>query len=131
MSVSVLDYNSLNFGQVFTKTEKQIVFTLVNHSSNCYRFSWPSDVTNIKFSPQEGHIHASCSKDITATFVSEEPTEIEKQQVYMKAELIEFLVPIEEVWNIEHGLFILQNLNFLNFVLYLFQFYVLTSQRPK
>ncbi|XP_063716545.1 hydrocephalus-inducing protein homolog isoform X4 [Symsagittifera roscoffensis] len=90
-------YNHLGFGNVFVGAKRSLVFSLVNHSTCCYRFSLPADHAHLKFSPAEGHLHPSCSKDVTAVFSSDSPVQLDRQQIQIKANMIEFTAPMEEV----------------------------------
>ncbi|RXM33054.1 Hydrocephalus-inducing protein [Acipenser ruthenus] len=52
----------------------QETFTMTNHSNaDAVRFEWPADSSQLKFSPQVGHLHSGCAKDITMTFRTETP----------------------------------------------------------
>ncbi|KAM4554444.1 hydrocephalus-inducing protein homolog [Fundulus diaphanus] len=98
------NYETLHFGDCHMDCIYQESFTLTNHSSSqVVRFQWPHGGPNVTFSPQVGHLHAGCSKEVTVTFCSSQPVTL-KQQVRCKICQVEFKQPIEEVadWDDRH-----------------------------
>uniref|UniRef100_A0A3Q2PEK1 HYDIN axonemal central pair apparatus protein n=1 Tax=Fundulus heteroclitus TaxID=8078 RepID=A0A3Q2PEK1_FUNHE len=91
------NYETLHFGDCHIDCIYQESFTLTNHSSSqVVRFEWPHSGLNVTFSPQVGHLHAGCSKEVTVTFCSSQPVTL-KQQIRCKICQVEFKQPIEEV----------------------------------
>uniref|UniRef100_A0A3Q3MLA1 HYDIN axonemal central pair apparatus protein n=1 Tax=Mastacembelus armatus TaxID=205130 RepID=A0A3Q3MLA1_9TELE len=73
-------------------------FTLINHSSSqVVRFEWPPPGPHILFSPQVGHLHAGCSKEMTVTFSSSQPVTLSSQPMRCKISQVEFQLPLEQV----------------------------------
>ncbi|XP_008409888.1 hydrocephalus-inducing protein homolog isoform X2 [Poecilia reticulata] len=94
----------LHFGDCYIDCKYQESFTMTNHSKNqVVKFEWPSSEPNVTFSPEVGHLHAMCSKEVTVTFWSRQPLTL-KQQMTCKISEVEFKQPIEEVadWDDRH-----------------------------
>ncbi|XP_043979545.1 hydrocephalus-inducing protein homolog [Gambusia affinis] len=94
----------LHFGDCYIDCKYQESFTMTNHSKNkVVKFEWPPSEPNVTFSPEVGHLHARCSKEVTVTFWSSEPVTL-KQQMTCKISEVEFKQPIEEVadWDDRH-----------------------------
>ncbi|MGH0129444.1 UNVERIFIED_CONTAM: hypothetical protein FKN15_002207 [Acipenser sinensis] len=73
-------------------------FTMTNHSNaDAVRFEWPADSSQLKFSPQVGHLHSGCAKDITMTFRTETPVTLRAQLVKCKISKIAFQQPVDQV----------------------------------
>ncbi|MGH0142283.1 UNVERIFIED_CONTAM: hypothetical protein FKN15_002865 [Acipenser sinensis] len=76
----------------------QETFTMTNHSNaDAVRFEWPADSSQLKFSPQVGHLHSGCAKDITMTFRTETPVTLRAQLVKCKISKIAFQQPVDQV----------------------------------
>ncbi|XP_015258081.1 PREDICTED: hydrocephalus-inducing protein homolog [Cyprinodon variegatus] len=97
-------YDIIHFGDCHVGRTYQESFTMTNHSSSqVVRFEWPPSEPNVTFSPQIGHLHSVCSKDVTVTFSSSQPLTL-KQPIRCKICQVEFKEPIEEVadWDDRH-----------------------------
>ncbi|GAA6221266.1 hydrocephalus-inducing protein homolog [Lates japonicus] len=92
------NYESLNFGDCHVDCPYQESFTMTNHSSSqVVRFEWPPAGPHVFFSPQVGHLHASCSKEVTVTFSSNQPVTLNSQPMRCKVCQVEFQQPLEQV----------------------------------
>ncbi|XP_068458365.1 hydrocephalus-inducing protein homolog isoform X2 [Clinocottus analis] len=88
----------LNFGECHVDCPSQESFTMINHSSDqVVRFEWPPDGSHVFFSPQVGHLHAGCSKEVTVTFDSNQPVTLTSQPITCKVSQVEFQQPLEQV----------------------------------
>ncbi|KAM3592002.1 uncharacterized protein V6R79_011190 [Siganus canaliculatus] len=88
----------LNFGHCHVDHPYQESFTLTNHSgSQVVRFEWPPAGPHFSFSPQEGHLHAGCSKEVTVTFRSKQPVNLIRQLTSCELCQVEFQQPIDSV----------------------------------
>ncbi|KAI1889973.1 hypothetical protein AGOR_G00168420 [Albula goreensis] len=88
----------LHFGDCHVGRSYQETFTLTNHSSSeVLRFEWPPDSPQVMFSPRVGHLHASCAKEVTVTFCSEQPAALEAQPVRCKVCRVMFEQPVDQV----------------------------------
>ncbi|XP_038153742.1 hydrocephalus-inducing protein homolog [Cyprinodon tularosa] len=97
-------YDIVHFGDCHVGRTYQESFTMTNHSSSqVVRFEWPPSEPNVTFSPQIGHLHSGCSKEVTVTFSSSQPLTL-KQPIRCKICQVEFKEPIEEVadWDDRH-----------------------------
>ncbi|XP_078720178.1 hydrocephalus-inducing protein homolog isoform X2 [Lampetra fluviatilis] len=84
----------LHFADCHIGRPYQLTFTMSNHStSEAVRFEWPSDLPQLKFSPQlmlhpiavkVGHLHASCTKDVTATFLAHSPEGLHRRALHCR-----------------------------------------------
>nr|XP_019962004.1 PREDICTED: hydrocephalus-inducing protein homolog [Paralichthys olivaceus] len=91
-------YEVLNFGDCHVHCPYQESFTMTNHSSNqVVKFEWPPAGPHVVFSPQLGHLHAGCSKEVTVTFSSNEPVTLNRQPMRCKVCQVEFQQPVDEV----------------------------------
>nr|XP_029134421.1 hydrocephalus-inducing protein homolog [Labrus bergylta] len=91
-------YEELNLGDCHVGTPHQESFTMTNHSSSkVVRFEWPPAGPHVFFSPQVGHLHAGCSKEVTVTFSSNQPVTLTSQPMKCKLCQIEFQQPLEQV----------------------------------
>jgi hydrocephalus-inducing protein len=89
--------NSIHFGDVHIGEPRVLTFSMTNHSAgDCIRFQWPEN-PDLKFSPQIGHLHAGCTKDITVTFKTDAPKTLEEQIVQSKITKILFDKPVNQV----------------------------------
>ncbi|CAN2389289.1 axonemal central apparatus assembly [Pristimantis euphronides] len=85
------------FGDCHIGHQYQVTFTMTNHSqANAMRFEWPLEPP-LEFSPQIGHIHAGCAKDVTVTLKSDVPVALNKFQVKCKLLRISFPLPLDQV----------------------------------
>ncbi|KAK5867885.1 hypothetical protein PBY51_012341 [Eleginops maclovinus] len=91
-------YELLNFGDCHVDWPYQERFTMTNHSSSqAVRFEWPPAGSHVCFSPQVGHLHAGCSKEVTVTFCSNQPVTLSSQPMTCKVSQVEFQQPLEQV----------------------------------
>ncbi|XP_028313928.1 hydrocephalus-inducing protein homolog [Gouania willdenowi] len=88
-----------HFGDCYVGCSYQEHFIMTNHSrSQAMRFEWPPNGPHLIFSPQVGHLHAGCSKEVMLTFTSNKPVTLtRKQPVKCKISQVEFEQPIEQV----------------------------------
>ncbi|XP_044289866.1 hydrocephalus-inducing protein homolog [Varanus komodoensis] len=78
-------------------TPYQATFTITNHSkSGVMRFEWPA-LGPCHFSPQVGHLHAGCTKNIMLTLKSSVPVTLNEQLVKCKVTRIAFPLPVDQV----------------------------------
>ncbi|XP_059190373.1 hydrocephalus-inducing protein homolog [Centropristis striata] len=92
------NYEVLNFGDCHVDWPYHESFTMTNHSSDqVMRFEWPSAGDHLSFAPQVGHLHAGCSKEVTATFCSNQPVTLTSQPTRCKISQVEFQQPVEQV----------------------------------
>ncbi|XP_025759455.1 hydrocephalus-inducing protein homolog isoform X1 [Oreochromis niloticus] len=99
------NYEVLNFGDCHVNVPYKESFTMTNHSSSqVLRFEWPPGGPHVSFSPQVGHLHAGCSKEVIVTFSSSEPVTLSQLQMRCKVCQVEFQQPVEEVadWDDRH-----------------------------
>ncbi|XP_035275425.1 hydrocephalus-inducing protein homolog [Anguilla anguilla] len=88
----------LNFGDCHVGSPYQQTFTLTNHGgSEALRFEWPADAAQVRFSPQVGHLHAGCAKEVTVTFCSDQPLALEARPVRCRVCRISFPRPVDQV----------------------------------
>ncbi|XP_054633597.1 hydrocephalus-inducing protein homolog [Dunckerocampus dactyliophorus] len=93
------NYELLNFGDCYVDCPVQKSFTMTSHtsSSEVVRFEWPSDDLNVIISPEVGHLHAGCSKEVTAIFCSKGPVTLAKQLMTCKLCQVTFQQPLDQV----------------------------------
>nr|XP_046249402.1 hydrocephalus-inducing protein homolog [Scatophagus argus] len=92
------NYEVLNFGDCHVNCPYQESFTMTNHSSSqVVKFEWPAAGPHVYFSPQVGHLHAGCSKEMTVTFCFSQPITLTSQPVRCKVCQVEFQEPLEQV----------------------------------
>ncbi|XP_035521672.1 hydrocephalus-inducing protein homolog [Morone saxatilis] len=92
------NYELLNFGDCHVDCPYQESFTMINHSSSqAVRFEWPPAGTHVYFSPQVGHLHAGCSKEVTVNFCSNQPMTLTRVPMICKVCQVEFQQPLEQV----------------------------------
>ncbi|XP_030613884.1 hydrocephalus-inducing protein homolog isoform X2 [Archocentrus centrarchus] len=95
----------LNFGDCLVNFPYKESFTMTNHSSSqVVRFEWPPRGPYASFSPQVGHLHVGCSKEVIVTFSSSEPVTLTRLPVRCKVCQVKFQQPVEEVadWDDRH-----------------------------
>ncbi|XP_034444093.1 hydrocephalus-inducing protein homolog [Hippoglossus hippoglossus] len=91
-------YEKLNFGDCHVDCLYQESFTMRNHSSSqAVRFEWPPTGPQVVFTPQVGHLHAGCSKEVTATFSSHQPVTLKSKLIRCKVCQVEFEQPVDQV----------------------------------
>ncbi|XP_076848184.1 hydrocephalus-inducing protein homolog isoform X3 [Brachyhypopomus gauderio] len=89
----LLHFGDCHVGRLYRET-----FTLSNHSDvEVLRFEWPPDGPHVRFSPRTGHLHAGCTKEIAASFCSEQPVVLIAQVVKCKLCRITFQQPVDQV----------------------------------
>uniref|UniRef100_A0A8C3CDK8 HYDIN protein n=1 Tax=Cairina moschata TaxID=8855 RepID=A0A8C3CDK8_CAIMO len=87
----------IQFGDCHIGKPYQATFTITNRSqAEAMRFEWPAGPP-FHFSPQVGHLHAGCTKDITVTLKSDVPVTFRRQPVRCKVARIAFQLPPEQV----------------------------------
>ncbi|XP_069073573.1 hydrocephalus-inducing protein homolog [Pleurodeles waltl] len=94
----------LHFGDCHIGKPYQATFTMTNRSkSDVMRFEWPAEAP-VRFSPQVGHLHLGCAKDITVTLKSDVPISLNKAVFKCKLARISFLIPADQVpdWDDRH-----------------------------
>ncbi|XP_070307131.1 hydrocephalus-inducing protein homolog isoform X1 [Odocoileus virginianus] len=95
--VSAALVNHIQFGDCHIGTSYNVSFTITNHSqANVIRFEWPLLAT-VSFSPQMGHLHPGCAKDIVVTMKSDVPINLKKMGVKCKISKIMFALPADQV----------------------------------
>ncbi|XP_074007853.1 hydrocephalus-inducing protein homolog [Numenius arquata] len=87
----------IQFGDCHIGTAYPVTFTITNRSKEeAVRFEWLADAP-FHFSPQVGHLHAGCAKDITVTLKSDVPIAFKMHPVRCKVARITFQLPPEQV----------------------------------
>ncbi|XP_021264314.1 hydrocephalus-inducing protein homolog isoform X3 [Numida meleagris] len=87
----------IQFGDCHIGKPYQVTFTITNRSrAEAMRFEWLAG-TPFHFSPQVGHLHAGCAKDITVTLKSDVAVTCQAQPVKCKVARISFQLPPEQV----------------------------------
>ncbi|XP_030621187.1 hydrocephalus-inducing protein homolog [Chanos chanos] len=88
----------LHFGDCHVGRSYHETFTMTNQSNTAVlRFEWPTDGPVLHFSPRVGHLHAGCTKDVTVTFCSEEPTVLSARAMKCKLCRIILQQPVDQV----------------------------------
>ncbi|XP_035827636.1 hydrocephalus-inducing protein [Aplysia californica] len=89
--------NLMQFGDCYINETRTLNLTMTNHSkTDCVRFKWP-DHPQLKFSPQMGHLHGSCTKDVAVTFNSDSPKTFAECPIQCKVSKIVFDKPIDQI----------------------------------
>ncbi|XP_058135740.1 hydrocephalus-inducing protein homolog isoform X1 [Dasypus novemcinctus] len=87
----------IQFGDCHIGNSYNVSFTITNHSQGTMiRFEWPTLAT-ISFSPQIGHLHPGCAKDIAVTMKSDVPINLKKMEVKCKLSKITFQQPADQI----------------------------------
>ncbi|KAF1661855.1 hypothetical protein FQA23_0006661, partial [Aptenodytes patagonicus] len=87
----------IQFGDCHIGTPYPMTFTITNRSRvEGMRFEWLAG-TPFHFSPQVGHLHAGCAKDITVTLKSDVAVAFKMHPVKCKVARIAFQLPPEQV----------------------------------
>ncbi|XP_036044752.1 LOW QUALITY PROTEIN: hydrocephalus-inducing protein homolog [Onychomys torridus] len=95
VAAALLDH--IQFGYCHIGNNYTVSFTITNHSQvNVVRFEWPLLAT-LSFSPQVGHLHPGCSKDVVVTLKSDVPISLKKMYVKCTLSKIMFQVPADQV----------------------------------
>ncbi|XP_072135349.1 hydrocephalus-inducing protein homolog isoform X2 [Mobula birostris] len=90
--------NHIQFGDCHISKPYQVTFTITNRSATgVVRFHWSSDIKELRISPQFGHLHAGCAKDMTVTLKSDLPITYNSQAVKCMVSKIIFPVPVDQV----------------------------------
>ncbi|MCJ8733357.1 hypothetical protein PDJAM_G00222410, partial [Pangasius djambal] len=96
----IVHFGDCHVGRLYHKT-----FTMTNHSNSvALRFQWPQGEPHLHFSPQVGHLHARCTKEVTVSFSSEQPIVLNAQVMKCKLCQITFQQPVDQVpdWDDRH-----------------------------
>lgn len=89
--------NLMKFGDCYINEARSLTLAMTNHSkTDCVRFSWP-DHSQLKFSPQMGHLHAGCSKDVSVTFRADTTVTLSEDVVPARVVKITFNKPMDQV----------------------------------
>ncbi|XP_028813720.1 hydrocephalus-inducing protein homolog [Denticeps clupeoides] len=94
----------LHFGDCHVDRSYQESFTMTNLSnSDALRFEWPSD-PHLHFSPQKGHLHVGCAKEVTVTFCSQQPVVLSSMAIKCRLWRIMFQEHVDQVpdWDDRH-----------------------------
>ncbi|XP_051024710.1 hydrocephalus-inducing protein homolog [Acomys russatus] len=95
VAAALLDH--IQFGHCHIGSNYNVSFTISNHSQvNVIRFEWPT-LSSLTFSPQIGHLHPGCSKDVVVTLKSDVPISLKKMSVKGKLSKIAFQLPADQV----------------------------------
>ncbi|KAM9214465.1 hydrocephalus-inducing protein homolog [Leptosomus discolor] len=87
----------IQFGDCHVGTPYPVTFTITNRSRvEAMRFEWLADAP-FHFSPQVGHLHAGCAKDITVTLKSDVAVTFKRHPVKCTVARISFPLPPEQV----------------------------------
>ncbi|KAM9289560.1 hydrocephalus-inducing protein homolog [Morus bassanus] len=87
----------IQFGDCHIGTPYPVTFTITNRSRvEVMRFEWLASAP-FHFSPQVGHLHAGCAKDITVTLKSDVAVTFKMHPVKCKVARIAFQLPPEQV----------------------------------
>ncbi|XP_075621905.1 hydrocephalus-inducing protein homolog [Balearica regulorum gibbericeps] len=87
----------IQFGDCHIGTPYPVTFTITNRSRvEAMRFEWLAG-TPFRFSPEVGHLHAGCAKDITVTLKSDVVAAFKMHPVKCKVARIAFQLPPEQV----------------------------------
>ncbi|XP_044515296.1 hydrocephalus-inducing protein homolog [Gracilinanus agilis] len=87
----------LQFGDCHIDKTYEVTFTMTNRSKKIpVKFEWPA-VNSLQFTPQVGHLHAGCAKDIKVTLRASSPTVLKKTLIKCKILRINFQQPADQV----------------------------------
>ncbi|XP_075289597.1 hydrocephalus-inducing protein homolog isoform X3 [Opisthocomus hoazin] len=87
----------IQFGDCHVGKPYAVTFTITNRSrAEAMRFEWLA-APPFHFSPQVGHLHAGCAKDITVTLKSDVPVTFKMHPVKCRVAGITFQLPPDEV----------------------------------
>uniref|UniRef100_G1MRN0 HYDIN axonemal central pair apparatus protein n=1 Tax=Meleagris gallopavo TaxID=9103 RepID=G1MRN0_MELGA len=97
VDISAARVDHIQFGDCHIGKPYQVTFTITNRSrAEAMRFEWLAGPP-FHFSPQVGHLHAGCAKDITVTLKSDVAVSCQAQPVKCKVARISFQLPAEQV----------------------------------
>ncbi|NXI34967.1 HYDIN protein, partial [Galbula dea] len=87
----------IQFGDCHIGTAYPVTFTITNRGrAEAMRFQW-LPAAAFHFSPQVGHLHAGCAKDITVTLKSDVPVTFQRHPVKCQVSRITFQLPPDQV----------------------------------
>ncbi|XP_010189967.1 PREDICTED: hydrocephalus-inducing protein homolog, partial [Mesitornis unicolor] len=96
-TVEAIRVDHIQFGDCHIGTPYPVKFTITNRSSvDAMRFEWLAE-SPFHFSPQVGHLHAGCAKDITVTLKSDVAVAFKMHPVKCRVARIAFQLPPEQV----------------------------------
>ncbi|XP_067905917.1 hydrocephalus-inducing protein homolog [Heterodontus francisci] len=99
----------IQFGDCHIGKPYQVTFTMTNRSvADVVRFEWLSDISELNISPQFGHLHAGCAKDMTLTFKSDLPVTYSRQAIKCMVSKISYPVPADQVLDWDNRLSIVK-----------------------
>ncbi|XP_072403680.1 hydrocephalus-inducing protein homolog [Chiloscyllium punctatum] len=88
----------IKFGDCHIGKPYLVTFTMTNRGvADIIRFEWLSDISELNISPQFGHLHAGCAKDMTATFKSDLPVTYNQHTIKCMVSKISYPVPPDQV----------------------------------
>uniref|UniRef100_A0A8C3Q1J6 HYDIN protein n=1 Tax=Chrysolophus pictus TaxID=9089 RepID=A0A8C3Q1J6_CHRPC len=97
VDISAARVDHIQFGDCHIGKPYQVTFTITNRSqAEAMRFEWLAS-SPFHFSPQVGHLHAGCAKDITVTLKSDVAVTCQAQPVKCRVARISFQLPAEQV----------------------------------
>uniref|UniRef100_A0A2C9K9X8 HYDIN/VesB/CFA65-like Ig-like domain-containing protein n=1 Tax=Biomphalaria glabrata TaxID=6526 RepID=A0A2C9K9X8_BIOGL len=89
--------NVMNFSDCYINESCTLNLTMTSHSTtDCVRFQWP-DYPEFTFSPQIGHLHAGCTKDIAVTFTPKSAQSFSQVPIQCRVAKIIFDKPMEMI----------------------------------
>ncbi|KAK7891948.1 hypothetical protein WMY93_023911 [Mugilogobius chulae] len=92
------NYEVVDFGDCHVDVTYQESFTMTNHSKDkVLRFEWLPAGPQVSFSPQIGHLHAGCSKELVVLFRSSQPISLSSKPMKCKVTQVVFKDPLEQV----------------------------------
>uniref|UniRef100_A0A8D0GGN3 HYDIN protein n=1 Tax=Sphenodon punctatus TaxID=8508 RepID=A0A8D0GGN3_SPHPU len=95
VDVGLVDH--IQFGDCHIGKPYQVTFTITNRSkADVIRFEWPT-WGPLQFSPQVGHLHAGCAKNITVTLKSSVAVTFKAQVVKCKVSKIIFQLSADQL----------------------------------
>ncbi|XP_055892829.1 hydrocephalus-inducing protein homolog isoform X5 [Biomphalaria glabrata] len=96
-SVLAAKSNVMNFSDCYINESCTLNLTMTSHSTtDCVRFQWP-DYPEFTFSPQIGHLHAGCTKDIAVTFTPKSAQSFSQVPIQCRVAKIIFDKPMEMI----------------------------------
>ncbi|XP_059507551.1 hydrocephalus-inducing protein homolog [Stegostoma tigrinum] len=102
----------IEFGDCHIGKPYLVTFTMTNRSAaDIVRFEWISDISEFNISPQFGHLHAGCAKDMTATFKSDLPVTYNQHTIKCIVSKITYPVPSDQVQDWDSRLSVVKWLN--------------------
>ncbi|XP_014668502.1 PREDICTED: LOW QUALITY PROTEIN: hydrocephalus-inducing protein homolog [Priapulus caudatus] len=89
----------VDFGDCAVGAARSLAVVIANHAAAAdaaVRFQWP-DHALLRFSPQVGHLHAGCSKEVTLTLTCAEPRTLADERLVCRLTRLAFAAPVETV----------------------------------